>query len=87
MTYHVVLTRSARQALRDLLPEAAATAAVELIFGPLAQNPHRVGKPLRNELEGIWSARRGEYRVLYEINDTTVTVTVVQVVHRRDAYR
>ena len=29
----------------------------------------RVGHPLRRELEGLWSARRGVYRVDYEIDD------------------
>jgi hypothetical protein len=36
----------------DRLPLAIASAVVELIYGPLAQDPHRVGKPLRFELAG-----------------------------------
>lgn len=47
----------ARRALRRL-PEKAATAAVEFIYGPLAANPGRVGRPLRFELEGLHSAHR-----------------------------
>ncbi|MGH3181456.1 MAG: type II toxin-antitoxin system RelE family toxin [Streptosporangiaceae bacterium] len=30
-----------------------------------------MGRPLRRELAGIWSARRGPYRVIYEIDDET----------------
>jgi mRNA-degrading endonuclease RelE of RelBE toxin-antitoxin system len=30
----------------------------------------RVGKPLRRELSGLWSAWRGSYRVIYEIEKT-----------------
>jgi mRNA-degrading endonuclease RelE of RelBE toxin-antitoxin system len=46
-----------------------------------------LGKPLRFELEGLWSARRGPYRVIYEIDDATRTITVVAVGHRADVYR
>jgi mRNA interferase RelE/StbE len=46
----------------DRLPRAIASAVVEIIYGPLAQNLHRVGKPLRFELAGKRSARRGNYR-------------------------
>lgn len=85
-SYDVVLTRSARRALEEQLPKAVAAAAFEFIAGPLRANPHRVGKPLREPLAPLWSARRGEYRVLYRIIDRRLVVEVVSVVHRRDAY-
>ena len=87
MTFRIALTPSARRALTDQLPEAVATAVVEFIYGALAQEPHRVGKPLRGELTGWWSARRGAYRVLYVINDRDVVVTVIRIDHRRDVHR
>ena len=31
--------------------------------------------------------RQGAYRVLYEVDDQTRTVTVVKIGHRRDVYR
>jgi len=63
-----------------------AAAALEFIRGPLLLDPHRVGKPLRNELEGLWAARRGQYRVVYAIDDDVVVVEVVRVAHRADSY-
>ena len=69
------------------LPEKAATAAVEFIYGSLAENPHRVGKPLKLTLEGLYSARRGDYRVIYSIDDHLRVVTVVAIEHRSDVYR
>ena len=54
---------------------------------PTAENPHRVGKPLRAPMAGLSSARRGEYRVVYEIHEERVHVVVVAIKHRRDAYR
>ena len=84
--YDVVLTRTARRALEEQLPEAVAAAAFEFIAGPLRADPHRVGKPLRDPLAPLWSARRGEYRVLYRIIERRLVIEVVSVVHRRDAY-
>lgn len=86
MTYSIVLSPSARRALTVELPEAVAAACAEFIFGPLAENPQRVGKPLRDELKGRYSARRGDFRVIYEIHEALVVVRVIAVRHRRDVY-
>ena len=87
MQYQVRVSRTAARQLTEQLPEAVASACVEFLYGPLATNPHRVGAPLRKPFEGHWRARRGEYRVRYLIDDTNNTVTVVDISHRRDAYR
>ncbi|MHB1536112.1 MAG: type II toxin-antitoxin system RelE family toxin [Acidimicrobiales bacterium] len=87
MSFRVVVARTAARRLAEGLPEAAAAACVELIFGPLAENPHRVGAPLRAPFEGQWRARRGEYRVRYRIDEAGRVVYVLDVEHRRDAYR
>lgn len=68
------------------LPGKYATAVLELLPA-IAANPQRLGKPLRFELEGRWSARRGPYRVIYSIDEETRTVTVLTVAHRADVYR
>ncbi|GAA1462928.1 type II toxin-antitoxin system RelE family toxin [Nocardiopsis exhalans] len=87
MTYPLQLTPTAARHPRERLPEFAAAACAEFIMGPLADNPHRVGAPLRTPFEGDYRARRGEYRVRYRIDDDTKTVFVLAVHHRRDAYR
>jgi mRNA-degrading endonuclease RelE of RelBE toxin-antitoxin system len=86
VTFEICPTPSARRDL-NRLPEAVAAAVLEFIYGALAENPHRVGKPLLGELSGLHSARRGQYRVIYRIDDEVVTVTVIKVAHRGDAYR
>lgn len=53
----------------------------------LAENPQRVGKPLRFELEGLHSARRGDYRVVYVIYQPGEMVTIIAIQHRADVYR
>jgi mRNA interferase RelE/StbE len=84
--YDVVFTRSARRALENTLPESVAAAAFEFIVGPLAANPRRVGKPLREPLAPLYSARRGDYRILYRIDGGRLIVEIVTVEHRRDVY-
>jgi mRNA-degrading endonuclease RelE of RelBE toxin-antitoxin system len=73
--------------LAEQLPEAVAFAAHEFINGPLLVNPHRVGKRLMPPLDDRHSARRGTYRVLYRIDDSARTVTVLAVAPRSDSYR
>jgi mRNA-degrading endonuclease RelE of RelBE toxin-antitoxin system len=85
--YDLVLTPPARPALTGRLPEAVAAAVIEFLTTALIQQPYRVGKPLRDDLEGLWSARRGTYRVLYRVREDLREVIVLRVEHRRDAYR
>lgn len=85
--YVLVIAPTARRQLAEKLPEAAAAAAHEFIVGPLLENPHRVGKRLHPPLRDRHSARRGTYRVIYRIDEHQHTVEVLDVAHRRDAYR
>jgi mRNA interferase RelE/StbE len=87
VTYRIELTKSAKKALTELLPQAVAVACWEFIRGPLAANRYRVGKPLRDQLEGRYSARRGEFRVIYQIFEDRVVLRVIHIGHRRDVYR
>lgn len=86
--YELGTASPARRALADRLPPEAAEAATEFITGPLLDNPRRVGKPLGEELAGIYSGRLGRsWRVLYEIDDSTHSVIVLDIRHRSAAYR
>lgn len=85
--FEIVVTAPAARAISERLPESVAAAAIEFITGPLLDNPRRVGKELAHELAGIYSARRGTYRILYRINDAAREVVVLRVEHRGDAYR
>jgi mRNA interferase RelE/StbE len=84
--YAIAWTAPARRALARL-PEKAAVAAVEFIYGSMAAGPHRVGKPLKLGLAGLRSACRGDYRVMYRIIDHDRRIDIVAVEHRADAYR
>jgi len=84
--YTVVLAPSAQRDLQRTNPRIV-PAIIEFIYGDLAKSPHRVGKPLRQELLGTLSARRGPYRILYSIDDERITVEVIRIDHRSTAYR
>lgn len=84
--YEVAWTGTARRALTRL-PEKVATAVIELCYGPLAENPQRVGKSLKFGLTGLHSARRGDFRVIYRIDEPNQRIDVLAIEHRSDAYR
>lgn len=85
-TYTTRFTATAKRDL-DKLPPRIVAAVIEFAFGDLAREPRRVGKPLRGELAGYHSARRGPYRLLYRIGDAAQTIWVHRVDHRADVYR
>jgi mRNA interferase RelE/StbE len=85
--YELVVTPPARLALTDGLREAVAAAVIDLLTTSLVVQPNRVGRQLRGQLDGIWAARRGAYRVLYRITEEQREVIAVRIDHRRDAYR
>ena len=85
--YRLRIARPAARSLAEVLPAKVAAAAYAFIIGPLLSNPQRVGRPLSPPLDPAWSARRGDYRVLYFIDDIGRTVEVTAIRHRSDAYR
>ncbi len=84
--YRLVVAPAAERSLARL-PDAAAAAIVEFMVGPLLENPRRVVHQLQRELAGLWAARRGPYRVVYEIDDEKELVVVLRNDHRVDVYR
>ena len=55
----------------------------------LLLDPRQNGKPLRGRMRGTWVARVGSYRILYTIEGTEASLTIVvrAVLHRAVAYR
>jgi len=84
--WRLFIAASAERSL-DRLPPKIATATVEFMLGPLVEAPRRVGHPLQRELTGLRSARRGAYRIVYELNEADLVVNVVRIDHRADVYR
>lgn len=86
MQYHAVLAAAALRSLHSVPPRVAEP-LVAFIFGSLASDPRRRGKPLQRELEGRSAARRGDYRIVYRLDEETKTMYALRIGHRSDVYR
>ncbi len=80
----VVMPPARRQFAR--LPISVAAAVLETLQA-IAENPQRLGKRLMFEHEGRYSARRGPYRIIYELEEAERVIRVIAIGHRRDIYR
>lgn len=81
--------RISARAERDLLrlPEKIGAACLAFIFGPLTGQPYRLGGALHGQLVGLYSARRGSYRIVYRIDDEANRIDIIHIDHRRHVYR
>jgi len=84
--YRLEIAAPAQRAI-ERLPERLAAAVLEFALEALLESPKVVGKPLRGELTGLWVARRGPYRVVYEIDSKRHVIAILRIEHRADVYR
>ena len=85
MTRYVVeFTTAAAREVRKLDPHVRRRILADIAGLEIDPRPHGVKK--LSGYENAWRIRIGEYRVLYEIADARVLVTVFRVAHRRDVY-
>jgi mRNA-degrading endonuclease RelE of RelBE toxin-antitoxin system len=84
--YVIAWSAPARRAIAHV-PEKAAAAISEFVYGALADNPHRVGRALRWELKGLHVARRGDYRIVYHLDTERRVIVIEALGHRSDIYR
>jgi mRNA interferase RelE/StbE len=85
VTYRAVVTGPAERGV-NRLPAKVHVAIAEFIIGPLAENPHRVGKTLRDDPAKRYTARVGVHRIIYQIDDAIRVISVVRIGHRADVY-
>lgn len=83
-SYSVLITRSATKEI-EAVPLSDRRRIVAKIQA-LAGNPRPVGSEKLSG-EEKYRLRQGDYRILYEIVDHELIVTVVKVGNRRDVYR
>ena len=50
------------------------------------ENPRLFGKALKGDLSEVWRYRVGDYRILAEIEDDRVIITIVEIGHRNEVY-
>ena len=51
------------------------------------ENPRSTGKPLTGSLSGLWRYRVGKYRLVCDIEDQKILITVLRVAHRSTVYK
>jgi mRNA-degrading endonuclease RelE of RelBE toxin-antitoxin system len=83
--WSIALSPAARRQIGEL-PEKVAAACLAFIAGPLRERPTLVGKPLRWELEGSYSARRGMWRIIYSLDEKQRVVLITRIGHRSHIY-
>lgn len=83
-SYSVLLKRSAAKELEALPLKDRRRVATRI--GALAAEPRPQGVE-KISGQDKYRIRQGDYRVLYTIDDPTLTVTVVKIGHRGDVYR
>lgn len=84
-SYSVEFTTAAARELKKLEPPAARKKILEKIR-ELKDDPRPAGCRKIVGEKNAWRLRVGDYRVLYEVDDQVVTVTVFRIAHRREAY-
>lgn len=82
--YQILLTGSAEKHLDKL--EASVFRRLDSAILALADDPRPSGCKKLKDQSGVWRIRVGKYRVLYKIDDAHNQVTVLGVLHRREAY-
>ena len=82
--YQVVLTPAAERQLARLPRQAREMVAAALVA--LGTNP-RPGGCVKLAGSDLWRIRVRQYRVIYQIRDSELIVTVVKLGDRKDVYR
>jgi len=83
--YRVEFTSAAARAIRKL-PKNVRTRLLDAV-ATLADDPRPHGSRKLSGTEIAWRIRTGDYRIIYEIEDQALIVTVVRAGHRREVYR
>ena len=78
----VALSKTSHEILRRLHPDIKRS--VRKALDELSKNPYR-GKPLKEELSGLWSLPVSHHRIIYQLE--TNGITVVYIGPRRDVYQ
>jgi mRNA interferase RelE/StbE len=82
--YKVELRRRVWQSL-DKLPEKERRVVITALE-TLEQEP-RLSDEEKIRGTELWHIHKGDYRIIYYIDDREQTITVVRIGHRRDVYR
>lgn len=88
MKYHVKYEKEAQKALKNL-DKFQAKAILTWIEKNLVgtDDPKIHGKGLTVNKSGYWRYRVGTYRIIADITEQEVTILILSIAHRREAYK
>lgn len=86
MPASVFLSRPAERFLSDLR-DASLYRRLRRAIDQLSENPRPAGGVKLAGGPDLFRVRVGDYRIIYQVKDETLTVLVVSIGHRRDIYR
>jgi mRNA interferase RelE/StbE len=82
--YNVTITARAERELRRL-DRSTKNRVVTAVLG-LSSTPRPAGCLKVKSEEGVWRIRVGDWRIGYQIDDTSSEVTIIRIGHRREFY-
>ena len=83
-TYKVIWTKTGIKSLRKLDKEVAKK-LTKKIAQFLVNYPYS-GKPLYGELKGYRRCRYDDYRIIYQIIEEEILISIIKVGHRKEVY-
>ena len=83
-SYKILIRRSAEKELRRIGPEKISQLAEKI--KALSENPRPSAAKMLQGEDRHWRLRVGDYRVVYGINDTDLSMMIIKIGHRREVY-
>ena len=84
MTWRLIITPKVQEALRKFSP--GTKQYIRRALDDIREDPW-VGKSLRDELLGFYSFRTRRFRIVYQIQRSTITVVVIGIGPRETIYK
>lgn len=85
MKYKPIISKKAEKFLMGLKNKKLQNRLILAIEG-ISENPY-LGKSLKGNLEGYFSYRVQDYRIIYEVADDVKILYVLKISHRKDVYQ
>lgn len=86
MAWKIEFAESAAKTLGKL-DKPVAKRIIKFLKERIIEDPKMIGDALKGNWAPMWRYRVGDYRIICDINEETVMVTVVKIGHRRDVYK
>lgn len=86
--WKIQLTKKAVKSLSNLTPQNQKYIQRYINTQILqASHPKMLGKPLAGNLKSFWRYRVGNYRIICQHTETILTILIIEILHRREAYK